>query len=77
MESHKQQDDITLNLDMYWSNVLTECFSIPYKNLTMEDTSFDLSLYTIENIMWSYLKIWNEKNKFLNDKTTLFHLCHL
>ena len=25
---------------IYWSNVLTERFSIPYKNQTKEDTSF-------------------------------------
>ena len=28
------------NRFIYWSNVLTERFSIPYKNQTKEDTSF-------------------------------------
>ena len=32
--------DLTWNYDIYWSNVLTERFSIPYKNQTNEDTSF-------------------------------------
>ena len=38
--SDNHQVKASTKMYVYWSNVLTERFSIPYKNQTKEDTSF-------------------------------------